>query len=130
MPNWLKISIAGLGLDYNLWFLGKVVMFGSFSFLSFVEVSYSIKLHWLTCQNNAMCWSVIVINIYDLWRKQSLWLNFYMSLFCNSCKKYLHSEFGHMPAFWGLLLGCSSAFVSLAHWKLFFSLEFKAWFIK
>ena len=35
----------------------------------------------------------------------------------------LHSEFGHIPAFQGLVLAFSSAFLSLPQWKLFFSLE-------
>lgn len=42
----------------------------------------------------------------------------------------LHSEFGHIPAFQGLLLGCSSAFLSLALCKLFCNFKFKTLFLK
>ena len=45
MLNLLKIGIVGLAVDYVLWFLDKVVKFGSFSLLNLIGVSYSININ-------------------------------------------------------------------------------------
>ena len=44
MLNLLKIGIVGFAVDYVLWFLGKVVKFGSFPFKSLIGVSYLINI--------------------------------------------------------------------------------------